>query len=294
MLNPEIAYLLGMIAGKGEIIRGENHTKILIIIPHKNLKIEGENTQLSIRASFLDITNRLQPLIGTDLKADISNTREAIIYFSKDNEDFLIRTINGLFNNENSWRRFRIPDEIFQSSTSIKKEFLRGMSDVTGHIRQSNYRFSRLFENRVYIEIMENWMLTIDLANLLKSLSIPIQTIRFAHPNLVDPNAIDYKKGAKTYKEHQIKIWAEEFEKIGFNIDHKNNLLKLYTSKNRNNWPRQTSIEKSHHAFYWETEDRSKIKPAHPDESNLSIYHIIRGKHFNSWREIAKELGYRI
>lgn len=292
MLNPDIAYLLGMIVGKGEIIRGENQTKILIMIPHKNLEIEGENTQLSIKASFLDIITRLQPLIGTDLKTDTSNTREAIIYFSKDNEDFLIRTINTFFNNENSWRRFRIPNEIFNSSTNIKKEFVRGVADVTGHIRQSNQYYSPLFENRVYIEIMENWMLVIDVANLLKSLSIPIHTIRFAHPNLVDPRGEYYSRGIRSYKEHQIKIWAEEFEKIGFNIDHKNKLLVRYANKNKRNWKRNVTIENSHHKFYWETRDSSVAKPSHPDEGNLTIYSSIRGKHFNSWKEIANALGY--
>lgn len=293
MLNPEIAYLLGMTAGKGEIIRGENQTKILIMIPHKNLKIEGENTQLSIKASFLDIINRLQPLIGTDLKTDTSNTREAIIYFSKDNEDFLIRTINSFFNNENSWRRFRIPDEIFNSSTNIKKELIRGIADVTGHIRQSNQYYNPLFENRVYIEIMENWMLAIDIANLLKSLSIPIHTLRFAHPNLVDPQGKYYSNGVRSYKEHQIKIWAEEFEKIGFNIDHKNILLKMYAEKNRNNWTRKTPLEDNHHKFYWEVRDSSKIKSVHPDENSPTIHSSIRGKHFDSWREIANDLGYK-
>ena len=45
MLNPDIAYLLGMIVGKGQVIRGNRNTEIVIDIPHKNLVIEGENTQ---------------------------------------------------------------------------------------------------------------------------------------------------------------------------------------------------------------------------------------------------------
>ena len=49
-----------------------------------------------------------------------------------------------------------------------------------------------------------------------------MQTIRFAHPNLVDTSGKYYASGVRNYKEHQIKIWADEFEKVGFpkNIDY--------------------------------------------------------------------------
>lgn len=291
MLNADIAYLLGMIVGKGEIKRGVRYTEVIINIPHKNLSIENENTQQSVKASLLDIINRLQPLIGADLKTDTSNNKIATLYFSKDNEDFLIRSINSYMRNNISWRTSRIPAEIFVSSTDIKKEFLRGIADVTGHIRGSNYYYDRLKDNRVYLEIMDNWNLTIDIANLLKTLNITVQTIRFAHPNMVDTHGNDYSRGVRNYKEHQIKIWAEEFEKIGFNIDHKNNLLKKYAELNKSNWTGKSSIE-GRHKYYWNKKPNTKIKPPHPDENNPRIHPKIRGKHFDSWHEIARELGY--
>lgn len=33
-------------------------------------------------------------------------------------------------------------------------------------------------------------------------------------------------------------------------------------------------------------------KPVHPAENDPSIPEKIRGKHFNTWQEIADELGY--
>lgn len=293
MLNPEIAYLLGMIVGKGEVVRGNSETRIIINIPHKNLTIEDQNTQLSVKASLLDIVGRLKPLIGADLTTDTSNSNVAVLYFSKPNEDYLMRSSNSYLRNITSWRQSRIPNEIFENdSTDIKKEFLRGIADVTGHTRKSNLAYGQSYNHRVYLEIMDNWDMTIDISNLLKSLDIPVQTIRFAHPNLVDTSAKDYSKGVRNYKEHQIKVWAEEFEKIGFNIEHKNKLLKKYADENRENWDKSTPIEKSHHKFYWETRKIEKAKPKHPDENNPRIHPKIRGKHFDSWREIARELGY--
>ena len=42
--------------------------------------------------------------------------------------------------------------------------------------------------HRVYIEIPGNWQFVIDVANMLKSLDIPVQTIDFGHPNFRDSN----------------------------------------------------------------------------------------------------------
>lgn len=298
MLNPDLAYLLGMIVGKGKLIRDNKETKIIIDIPHKNLEIEGENTQLSVKASLLDIVGRLKPLIGTDMVWDVSKQNMAHITFSKPNGDYLIREINDYLKNKTTWRDFRIPTEVFIGSDDIKKEFLRGIADVTAHIRKTNIAWKD-YENRVYIEIMTNWDLCIDIANLLKKLDIPIQTIRFAHPNIVDPNLKFYKKGNRNYKEHQIKIWAEEFEKVGFNIEHKNKLLKIFAESNKKNWnkfaPKKYKgkpLSIIHHKYYWQTKTIEKRKPIHPDENHQSIPPKIRGKHFNSWKEIANELGY--
>ena len=300
MLNPDIAYLLGMIVGKGQIIRGNRNTEIIIDIPHKNLVIEGENTQQSVKSSLLDIVGRLKSLVGADMVWDTSKQNVAHISFSKPNGDYLIRTINTYLKNNMSWRDFRIPKEIFLGTTDVKIEFLRGFADVTAHIRKSNVAWKD-FEHRVYVEIMTNWDVCIDVANLLKELNVPVQTIRFAHPNIVDPTLKFYNKGMRNYKEHQIKIWAEEFEKVGFNIDHKNKLLKKFADTNRKNWKEYSKdskkykdkpISESHHRFYWETKDIKRTKQKHPDENHPSIHPKIRGKHFDSWKDIAKELGY--
>src|SRR3989338_4565883 len=148
MLNPDIAYLLGMIVGKGQIVRGNKETEIIIAIPHKNLVIEGENTQQSVKSSLLDIVGRLKPLVGTNMNWDTSKPNVAHITFSKPNGDYLIRTINTYLQNKISWRDFRIPSEIFSDSNDTKKEFLRGLADVTAHIRKSNVAWKD-FEQRI-------------------------------------------------------------------------------------------------------------------------------------------------
>lgn len=315
MDNAELAYMLGMITGKGSIRRGSTHTDIIIEIPHKNLISEGMKAKLSVKASLDDIRNILEPLIGVRLLSkQIKN--KTFLRFTKNNEDFLIREINKHFSGLISCKEFQIPQEIFNSSSYIKKEFMIGISDVTAHIRSSNSAYGIPYHHRVYIEIPVNWFLVIDIANLLKELDIPIQNIDWGHPNTRDPNLEDYDKGKDSvwFREHQIKIYADEFEKIGFRIVHKMEALKNLAETNRAEWDRYAKqkvnqarssnveekwkrrmghIEVSHHKFYWETREVKRDRPHHPMENSEKIPEIIRGRHFDSWKEICNVLGYK-
>jgi hypothetical protein len=313
MWNPEFAYLLGMITGKGTIIRNAV-TEIHIEIPHKNLIIEDMDAQISVKASLTDIKEILDPLIGTRISVT-SIKNKTILSFEKDNADFLVREINKHMGNLISCKDFRVPNEIFNAASDIKKEFLRGLADVTAHIRRSNAAYGIPYNHRVYIEIPANWFLAADVANLLMDLDIPVHTIDWGHPNTRDPYLKDYNKDRKSvwFREHQVKIFAEEFEKVGFKIFHKMKALtqlaevnkkewdkyvsnKISTSKTqnqRNKWKRKLGrIETIHHKYYWQIKEINKTKPRHPMENDTRIPSIIRGKHFDSWRSIAKELGY--
>jgi len=317
-MNPEFVYLLGMITGKGTIIRGNRETEVRIEIPHKNLIIQGMDAQLSVKARITDIRNILEPLINTRIEVN-SFKNITILSFVKDSRDFLIREINRYLGNLMSCKDFRIPNDIFNSPTDIKKEFLSGVADVTAHARSSNNYMCKkgdpCFGHRVYIEIPVNWFLVIDIANLLMDLDIPVHTIDWGHPNTRDPYLKDYNAGRINawFREHQIKIFAEEFEKVGFKIIHKMRALKRLSDINRKNWDlyvknkinsarnlkqklrwqeRLGKIELIHHRYYWEIEEKIRPKPHHAMENDDRIAEMIRGRHFNSWREIAEVLGY--
>jgi len=315
MENAELAYLLGMIAGKGSIIRGNTQTDIIIEIPHKNFTSEGMDAKLSVKASLDDIRNILEPLIDVRISS-LQSEQKTILKFTKNNQDFLIREINQHFHRLSSCKDFRIPKEIFNSSSDIKRQFMIGLADVTAHMRSSNAAFGISYNHRAYIEIPVNWFTVVDIGNLLYDLDVPIHNIDWGHPNMRDPKLSDYKKGKKEtwFREHQIKIYADEFEKIGFRIDHKMKALKKLANLNRIEWDKSLKhkigkaksqkqkeklqkklghIEISHHKYYWQTREVDKKKPIHPMESSNKITGIIRNKHFNSWKEICKALGYK-
>jgi hypothetical protein len=314
-MNVEFSYLLGMITARGTIIKRGGRIQILIEIPHKNLVIEEQDTRLSIKSSIIDIKGIIEPLIGTWIDVESERKSKTVLSFEKDHRDFIIREINEHFGNFESYKQFRIPADIFNESDEIKKEFLRGFADVTGHVRRSNKAYGRPYHHRVYIEIPENWYLVVDVANLLKDLDIPVHTIDWGHPNIRDPNLRDYKNGKKHawFREHQIKIFAEEFEKVGFRILHKMELLKELADENKKEWDKYVNqkikesrsqakkiewekklgrLQEEHHKYYWETREIEKPKPPHPMENDERIPQKIRGRHFNSWKEIAEALGY--
>jgi hypothetical protein len=289
-MNNEMAYLLGMVCGNGTVRRGNNNTTVSIDIPHKKLVTEDiHDIALYVQASLETIRNIIQPLIGVDLSSTPSKAHTTLS-FTKPNGDFLIRTINKSIGNATSHDNVRINGAIFELSKDERIMFLRGFADVTGYIRRANYYYDK-HKHRVYIEIPHNWELVIDICNLLKSVGIPVQTIRFAHPNFVDGNLEYYNAGKINAwkKEHQIKIWANEFLPIGFTLLHKKQLLENLAKELLT-----LTDEKETHRFYWQTREikNNRSKPNHPCVIDTAIPTQIRGKQFSSWKDVAKELGY--
>jgi hypothetical protein len=294
-MNLEMAYFLGMVCGNGEIKRTTTETIVSIEIPHKKLETEDfHDVKLYVKASIADIRNIIEPLIDTGISF-IQNQTVTILSFSKPNNAYLIREINRYIGNAVMHDNIRIHSDVYNFSLNERKQFIKGFADVTGYIRRSNAYF-RNYEHRVYLEVPHNWQLVVDICNLLKTIDIPVQNIDWAHPNMRDGNLVKYNSGSVNFwkKEHQIKIWANEFLPVGFGVLHKQQALEMYADELLAGFKAANKdAKKSTHQYYWEKRKRQKrIKPIHPCENDEFIPAVIRGKHFNSWTEIAKELGY--
>ncbi|MBM6876266.1 hypothetical protein H6A04_11570, partial [Fusobacterium mortiferum] len=92
-MNTQMAYLIGMILGNGEVQRNTTETTITIEVPHKNLKDdEGLEVSVYVKSSLADIKNVIEPLLGHSIP--ISQTKKATrISFTKKNEDYTMREI---------------------------------------------------------------------------------------------------------------------------------------------------------------------------------------------------------
>ena len=290
-----MAYLLGMVTGNGEIQRGPTETTIAVEIPHKKMETEFQkDVKIYVKASITDIREILEPLLGTSLQFT-QNPKVSILSFRKPNEDYLMRELLRLINGATSSDNARISSEAFDFTTDERKQFIKGFADVTGYIRRSNYAFHEP-QYRVYFEVPHNWHLVADFANMLKSVDIPVQSIDWAHPNMRDGNLRKYNEGHPDFwkKEHQVKVWAVEYQPIGFSVLHKQEALDYFADIQREDAVQRGQEQLARlHRYYWEvTSKRNKKKPHHPGEDDDFLPAEIRGRHFNSWTEIAEELGY--
>lgn len=294
-MNREMSYLLGMICGNGEVRRGISETTISIEIPHKKLATESNNdVRIYVRASITDIRTVLEPLIDTGLNFT-QQDNYSIISFTKRNDEYLIREILRYIGNAVSHENIRIDAEVFSFTRDEKISFLQGFADVTGYIRRSNY-FFKTYMHRVYLEVPHNWYLVSDICCLLKDVNIPVQAIDWAHPNMRDSNLVKYNEGKPDFwkKEHQIKILANEFLPIGFAVIHKREALTQLASELVKGLEKEEKFpEEVTHKYYWESKGKNKVKPHHPSENDTFIPSEIRGKHYDSWKQIAKDLGYK-
>lgn len=288
-MNCEMAYMIGMILGNGEIQQGTTHTTITIDIPYKNLYTDDfKDVAIYVKASLVDIRAIVEDLIGHSVT--ITETRHSTkLSFCKPNSEYVISETLRLVDGGRHHSTMRMNSELFLMSTDQRKALLRGMADVTGYIRKSNIAFGQEGAHRVYIEIPGNWYMVIDIANMLKSVDIPVQTIDFGHPNFRDGNLKKYNEGKKNFwkKEHQVKIFANEFLPIGFNIKHKQDALEKYAEELL-----EFIDPVKTHKFYWEKTIKRGNKPFHPGESDEFLPEEIRGKHFDSWTDLAGFLGY--
>lgn len=287
-MNIEMAYLVGLILGNGEIQRDPRNTTITIDIPHKNLYTDdNKDVSVYVRASVVDIRAIVEPLIGHELRFTQS-PKSSQLSFVKNNDDYTIREIIRLIGTGYHHSTMRMNRELFNITRDEKKSLLRGIADCTGYIRKSNHHFKD-WEHRVYIEIPGNWYMVIDIANMLRDVDIPVTTIDFGHPNMRDGYLTKYNQGHHKFwkKEHQIKIYANEFLPIGFNIQHKQDALERFSEELLANMSPAST-----HRFYWEKQPKNKKKPIHPGEKDPDLPIELRGKHFDSWVELASYLGY--
>jgi len=231
---------------------------------------------LHIQTSLDPVVLRLQN-IGINTQKVISDKKLSLV-LRWQQEDIAWLFIKYLINGTRfSYHDFLIPEPIFETTEANKKEFLRGLADVTAYVRNSNR--DQVGKHRVYIEISnKNWFLSTQICQLSQSLNVPTQFIGYGHPNIRGGS------GTSWAKEHQIKIYAEDFEKIGFYISHKNEALKELADYNKVNFDKKQSLCTG-------KSSRKVVKEPHPHEKHEKLPSEINGQHFDNFKEICKCLG---
>jgi len=285
-IDEDVAYLLGAIIARGEI----DYSRGLITIryPYRYLKMDGQPTWESIVISLDPVVNRIQSLGFIVSKNAIGPGADVSLTIQASPTSIQMRLLKQLLKSKTNYREFELPDVLWQSSTNIVKEFVRGYCDVAAHIRASNRDESGF--HRVYIDVLfQNWKLPVQLCNLIQEkIGVPIHTIAWGHPNIRDPKAKHPSGWWK--KEHQIKTYAHDFLVIGFYIKYKQELLEKYANENKD------AIKEGRKPRHGRCKCTIKVKRprnTHPDENDPDLPPEIRGQHINSYIQICKALGCR-
>ena len=285
-LDPDVAYLLGLITIRGELYESQGDKRIIIQFPFKSLIAEGikihvdQRDQLDMAVNR--IRDRLQELVESPI--DVERGEKEIVFSMRFLRNSLMwRNIRYMLGTKRSFREFEIPRSILEAPDDvIKIEFLRGVADAGGFVRQSNYYLNG--KNRVYIEVNNrNWKLPTQLCRLMQvDLDVPVQIIQWGHPNVRQPHK---KEGTAWAKEHQVKIFVEEFAKIGFYVPYKEKILKELVEADR-----KVGGKKPPKCNPNPEIRRIKKKPEHPGEKSNIVPKKLR-KHFNAYWQICLALG---
>lgn len=274
-LDADVAYLLGLIAARGQVMRNNGGYKLVLHFPHSYIQTDSLSEKHRLIASLTTIQNRIGGLTK-DLPSINPGVSSTDITYEEPRYTLLFRDLKLLMGKATGFENFEIPSYLYDSPDDVKREFVRGFGDVSGNIRRSNvYMGGR---HRVYIDILNvNWKLPTQLCHLLQdSLSVPVQTLTWGHPNLRNRPSEKWTK-----REHQLKVFANEYLKIGFYLEHKQKELTKLAGK-----------RKPKTARYCDSQDTSiKKKPKHPDEKHPDLPKELRGKHFDSYRQICREIG---
>lgn len=290
-LDPDMSYLIGLIVGRGTIREISGLRQLVIEYPFRSLEAKGIkksfDTKDKILLSLDETINRLGELTEVTPKKIASKSSVSIIIEST-KFSLLWRNINKLLKGKNSFREMEVPEIFYEAEAEIKKEFLRGISDVTGSIGTGGR--DQAGRHRVYISILnENWRLPIQICKLLQDepLGIPVNTIDWGHPNIRNGNVEEYNRGREQAwaREHQLKVYAEYFEPVGFRIIHKNEILKELAEYNQENFSGRKA------KLCIPPKKRQRQRCSHPEETSEKLPVELRGKHCDSYWQVCLELG---
>lgn len=120
-----------------------------------------------------------------------------------------------------------------------------------------------------------------------KPLNIPVNTIDWGHPNIRNGNVEEYGRGREQAwaREHQLKVYAEYFEPIGFRIIHKNEILKELAQYNREHFAARRTKP------CVPPKKRQRTKCSHPEENSDKLPAELRGKHCDTYWQVCLELS---
>ncbi|MBI4332695.1 MAG: hypothetical protein HY673_15605 [Chloroflexi bacterium] len=289
-LDTDVAYLLGLIVTRGQIVDEPPVRRLVITLPFRSLIASGDKVQFEqktqLRLGSAEISDRLSEVLGAHMNVTAAAKRKTLSALFPTNS-IAWRDLTLLLEGRKSYREFQIPPNVLDAPADIQKDFMRGVVDGSGWIVPGTYYRSRTRgKRRVFIAIDNaNWVLPVQLcAFLQQKLKVPVGEILWGHPNLRDPHCRSPK--TVSFREHQVRVFCESFEKVGFYLDHKNAILAEFAAEDSaRDLPRSISFH------YLGKKHRKNLKHKHPQELSRKLPSVIRGKHYDYFWQICRDMG---
>src|SRR5947209_18358261 len=118
-LDPDVAYLRGMIVARGTLIEQHGTRDIIIEFPYQNLEVGGDekgfrpiNVPTSIDVGLTRIRNRMDELLNCDIRTvETDNSRQLILTTTRRTIGW--RNILLHLNNKTDFRFMDVPEALF-------------------------------------------------------------------------------------------------------------------------------------------------------------------------------------
>lgn len=173
-MDPDVAYLIGAIVARGELMMAGGTLRLIVRYPKGNLLAAGEeikfDTDKEIRLGMDKVRERFLELLDADTKTlDAGESWDLVIRSTRNTIAW--RNIMMLMEGKTTFAHFKVPSIFLAQDTprEIKMEFIRGFADVGGNIRPANR--DEAGRHRVRLDILNyptNWEVPIQLCTLLQ------------------------------------------------------------------------------------------------------------------------------
>lgn len=285
-IDQDVAYLLGLVLARGEFHVEGDTRRLVVMFPYRQVGVPGSmggspDRETAIRLGLDDIRNRVQELLETTVNVEPGEhvvTLKAV--FTRNTIGW--RDLRYLTGNRRHYSEFELPGFVYDLDREIQVELMRGFADASSDPNPADS--DQAGRNRVVLQVQfGNWCLPVQLCKLLQtSLGIPVSHILWGHPNLRAPGG-----GGGWAKETRIRIYAEDFEPLGYYFRYKQEVFHELVRQNKSGRiaggkfcnPKGKRIR------------QGSSKPRHAEERDKRLPPQLRGCHIDAYYQICKKLG---
>ena len=182
------------------------------------------------------------------------------------------RNIITIMQGKTNFYEFELNPIFYEMPRSIQTCFMQGFADASSMPSETDRYFKR---NRIVLQIPQNnWKLPVQICRLLQvHLKIPVSHIIYGHPSL-----------GRDFREHRMRIFPEDFIKVGYGFSFKQDILKAFIE------PKKNIRQDSSNFCNPKAKRIPKKKEKYPKEKDEKLPENVR-KHFNSYWQICKACG---